>query len=97
VANVAALWVMLWRRGHFVVDRQLARRLPRMLLASAAMGLVLVLATPVWQASEAVRGLRWPVLAGLIGLGLATYFVVGWGLGAFRPDELRAALRRRRA
>jgi putative peptidoglycan lipid II flippase len=88
---------MLWRRGHFVVDRQLARRLPRMLLASAAMGLVLVLATPVWQASEAVRGLRWPVLAGLIGLGLATYFVVGWGLGAFRPDELRAALRRRRA
>ena len=97
VANVAALWVMLRRRGHFLVDAQLARRLPRMLLASAAMGLVLVLATPLWQASEAVRGLRWPVLAGLIGLGLATYFGVGWGLGAFRPGELRAALRRRRA
>jgi putative peptidoglycan lipid II flippase len=97
IANVAALWLVLWRRRHFVVDPRLASRWPRMLLASAAMGAVLWFATPLWSASGAVPGLRWAALAGLILLGLLAYFGAGWGLGAVRPSEIRGLLRRGRA
>lgn len=97
IANVAALWLVLWRRRQFVVDPRLASRLPRMLLASLAMGLVLWFATPLWSASGAVPGLRWAGLAGLIGLGLLAYAGAALLLGAARPSEVKGLLRRARA
>lgn len=100
IFNVAVLWFLLHRRRHFLVEPRLAARLPRMALASLAMGAVLwagetLLFQPAMEAG--VRGLRWAGLAGLIALGLATYGVAALALGAARVAEVKELLRRRRA
>jgi putative peptidoglycan lipid II flippase len=99
IANVAALWTVLYRRGHFLVEPRLAARLPRMVLASLAMGAVLWAAeTLVWAPAmeSGVRGLRWAGLGLLIALGLATYAAAALALGAARLSEVKALLRRGR-
>jgi putative peptidoglycan lipid II flippase len=99
VANVAVLWLVLWRRQHFTVEPRLAARLPRMAAASLAMGAVLWLGEPLIFARAMETGLsgaRWLGLAVVIALGLGTYGVVALALGAARMAELRGMLRRRR-
>jgi putative peptidoglycan lipid II flippase len=99
IGNVAALWIVLHRRRHFVVEPRLAGRLPRIMLASLAMGGTLWLGEMlVWGPAmeSGIRGLRWAGLAGLIALGLGAYAAAALALGAARIDELRAMLRRGR-
>ncbi|MEM6906984.1 MAG: lipid II flippase MurJ, partial [Pseudomonadota bacterium] len=89
-----AMLIMLWRGARrlsptIVVDPGLARRGPRMLLAAIVMGgVVAVLA----NASLGVPA--WITLIALVGLGLACYAGGVVVLGALRPADLRAALRR---
>ncbi len=89
--NAAALGWLLWRRGHFLPDRRLRRRLPRLLLAAALMGAAL------WGLEgllfPAGPGWRFASLAALIGAGGVVYFGAAQVLGAL---DLRAMLRRRR-
>ncbi len=92
--NALALGVVLYRRGHWLPDRQLRRRLPRLLAATAVMagvlwllGMVLFPASGLW---------RYGALALLVGTGLAVYFAAAWGFGALSLAELRQTLRRRR-
>ncbi|MEO0682041.1 MAG: lipid II flippase MurJ, partial [Pseudomonadota bacterium] len=75
-------------------DARLRARLPRLALASVAMGAVCLgaewllrdaLAMPVW---------RYAALAALVGAGLASYGAAVLALGALTPADLRAALRR---
>jgi len=95
-----AMVVLLWQgsRGMgdaAVLDQRFRRRLWRIALASAAMGVV------IWWLAAAMTLLlgeatiRYPALALLIAVGIVTYFGVGQLLGAFHISEFRSAMRRR--
>jgi putative peptidoglycan lipid II flippase len=93
-ANALALGWLLWRRGQFVADRRLRRRLPRLLLAALLMaGVLLGLGAQLFPAAP---GWRFAALAALVGAGALTYFGAAFLLRALSWQELRALLRRRR-
>jgi putative peptidoglycan lipid II flippase len=94
--NVAALVVVLQRRGYFAPDAALKRRVPRMALAALAMVLaLLVLRAQVFAPLSGHGGLRWLGLALLVGGGGLAYGVCGEALGAFHLRDLLKSLRRR--
>lgn len=93
---VLLLWLGSRALGEVVrIDATLRRRLPRIGLASALMGLVLWgfawIAAPLFEPGGA-RGLA---LLILVGLGAGVYFGGGHLLGAFRLADFRGALKRR--
>jgi putative peptidoglycan lipid II flippase len=93
-ANALALGVLLWRRGHFLADRRLRQRVPRLLLAALLMGGVLLgLGAVLFPAGP---GWRFAALAALIGAGFVCYFGAAFLLRALDWRELRGLLRRRR-
>ncbi|SIS68162.1 murein biosynthesis integral membrane protein MurJ [Phaeovulum vinaykumarii] len=102
IATTVSAWVMvaqLWHGARGMgdaarPDTRLRRRLPRLVIASAAMGAVLWLAAAQLAGPLATGGLRYGALAGLVGLGIVVYFGVGGAIGAFRLSDFRAALRR---
>lgn len=77
-------------------DDRLRGRLPRIVLASAVMGLA------IWGLKLALGdmlyrpGTRYLALAALVLGGMAAYAVAGMATGAFRASDLRAGLRRQR-
>jgi putative peptidoglycan lipid II flippase len=102
VATTAAGWIMvaqLWfgsrRMGDEAqLDARSLQRLPRIMAASAIMGLALwagawglhaALIDPVW---------RYGALIALIALGIVSYFAAGAAIGAFRLADFRALRRR---
>jgi len=94
-ANAAFLTVLLIRRGWFRADARLRRRLPRLGAASLAMACVLAaMDRTVFTPFAASPGLRWVGLALLVAAGMATYAAVAMVLGALRPREMLAGLRR---
>jgi putative peptidoglycan lipid II flippase len=89
--NAGLLAWLLVRRGHMVLDRRCRRVLPRLMLATAIMGvavLALGLLLPLGLPAMARAGL-------LIGLGMAGYTLAGKALGAFHPRDVLRQLRRR--
>jgi len=93
--NVALLYRELKARGHFVADRQLRRRAPRLALAALVMGVVMGLTqsqlTPYIHGTWAVRGLA---LAALVSAGALVYGLATLALGAFTRADIRLLLRR---
>jgi putative peptidoglycan lipid II flippase len=96
--NVWMLYAELKKRGHFVADAQLKRRLPRLALAAVLMGLAIFgfdrLLDPwldgfLWQ--------RYIALVVLVGAGVAIYGVACFVTRAFRLSDLKALVRRRSA
>jgi putative peptidoglycan lipid II flippase len=88
--NMVVLGIALHRRGHFAADADLLRRLPRMGLAAAAMGLTL------WLTQEPVFHLgRWLGLFTLVTLGIGAYGAAATLLGAFDVRIFRRMARRR--
>jgi len=95
--NASLLAVGLARRGHFRFDDRLRKRLPRIVLAAAAMAAVL------WGAAAVLAG---PLAAGtalqaaalglLVLIGLATFAAAAVALGAADPAELVRLFRRSR-
>jgi putative peptidoglycan lipid II flippase len=94
--NVASLYVTLARRGHFTLDAQVRRKVPRLAIAAALMGATLLLVTPqidpYLTGSIIKRGLA---LAVLVGAGVLVYVLACFATGAFRVADLRSLLRRR--
>ena len=89
--NMAVLGVVLYRRGHFVADAALRRRLPRMGLAALGM------AATLWFAEAPLFHFgRWFGLISLVTLGIGVYGVAALLLGAFDARALLGAIRRRR-
>jgi putative peptidoglycan lipid II flippase len=95
--NCAVLYILLHRRGHFRVEKWLASRLVRQLLAAAAM------AAALFAIRHALTG--WFVgslshrLAGVIALvggGMAVYFPLVWILGGTDREELKSLIKRKR-
>jgi putative peptidoglycan lipid II flippase len=95
--NVGMLYLTLRKRGHFVTDARLRRRVPRLLLAAILMGLALWLAErfvdPYLTGSLIRRGLG---LTALVSAGGAVYAVACFVTGAYRLSDLKALLGRRR-
>jgi len=93
--NVAALTVVLGRRGYFLPDAALRRHVPRMALAAGAMvASLLALQAGVFD-HMAGGAERWLGLAALVGGGGLAYGVAGEAFGAFHLRELARSLRRR--
>ncbi len=93
--NALALMTVLHRRGHFSLDRQSRRALPRIAGAAAGMGALLVAAT-TWAAPSLAGGLmqRLSVLVGLVALGLAGFALFALLLGAAQWRDVLRRLRR---
>jgi putative peptidoglycan lipid II flippase len=96
--NAGLLYATLARRGFFVPDPRLKRALPRILLASLAMGAAL------WFVEAALSGsfgetasLLWRVgaLVALVGSGLLVYVTAVFATGALDVRQLRSFLQRR--
>jgi putative peptidoglycan lipid II flippase len=89
------LGTILQRRGWLRLDRDAARRLPRIVLAAAIMGLsifaALALLAPSFNASGSLA--RMAVLVVLVAIGLVTYLASLDVLGAARMRDLLAAVR----
>lgn len=102
LGTTVAGWVMLfqlWRGAAPMgeaarVDARLRRALPRIALACAAMGLALEVTRRLLGDLLYDAGWRYPALAALVGVGMASYVVATLAFGAMRPADLRAAMRR---
>jgi putative peptidoglycan lipid II flippase len=95
--NCTVLYVLLHRRGHFRVEKWLASRLIRQLIAAAAMVAALVAVRTVlsgWFVGS--LGHRLAGVIAIVGAGLIVYFPLVWVLGGTDREELKALLRRRR-
>jgi putative peptidoglycan lipid II flippase len=93
--NAGLLMRGLYRRGDFVPDQRLKRRLPRIIVATA------IMATATFGLKQALspwlgvgHPLAFPALALLVLGGIAAYAVSAYGLGAMTRSDL-ALLRRR--
>lgn len=94
--NVWMLWRQLERRGHFIADRRLRRRAPRLFAAALAMGAVLW-RTQGWIMPY-VHGaalVRFGALAALVSAGMVVYALATFVLGAFSRDDIALLVRRR--
>lgn len=103
-ATTLSGWVMvaqLWRGSRRMgeeaqFDARFKARLPRIVAASALMGVVLWGAAQAMAPALALHFWRYPALLALCSLGIVTYFGSGALIGAFRLSDF-TALRRRRA
>jgi putative peptidoglycan lipid II flippase len=94
--NVWMLYRTLRKRGHFVVDAQLRRRVPRLAAASLIMGAALFWLAPAVDpyltGSIARRGLG---LVTLVGTGAAVYAIACFLTGAFVLNDVKLLINRR--
>jgi putative peptidoglycan lipid II flippase len=92
------LYRTLRKRGHFVPDHKLRRRLPRLVLAALLMGAALYVID--WALAPMLgggAGFRIAGLAILVSGGVAVYAVACFVTGAFQISDLKALVRRRRS
>ena len=93
--NASLLALGLWRRHDLVLDARLKRRLPRMALASLAMGGLAFWAAQLLEAPLMGGEVeRWIALLVLVGGGTGVYFLFARLLGAFEKEDLRALFRK---
>ncbi|MHB2267181.1 murein biosynthesis integral membrane protein MurJ [Aliihoeflea sp. PC F10.4] len=96
--NVSLLFATLLRRGHWIIDRSLARRVPRLVAAAFAMGLALWFAadfaSPWLQPSSALIE-QIVALLTLCAGGAIVYFALAFAIGGADVATVRRALRRR--
>ncbi len=93
--NAGTMAVILWRRGHFIADGRLRGRLPRTLVASAGMAVVLYFGAGA--AAERLAGgeiERAAALAVLVLVGLGVFAVLAQISGAARLGELKSIVKR---
>jgi putative peptidoglycan lipid II flippase len=92
--NAALMAYLLYRRGHFTLDARLKKRLPRTVLASAGMALVLYFAmsllAPWLVGTELERGLA---LGLLIAAGLVSFATLAQISGAACFVDLKSLRR----
>lgn len=93
--NFALLGRGVRRLGGHDPDRKLKHRLPRILIASAAMGALILAAAHFGE--QLLPGLPIVILAAVILLAISSYAILLLALGVLAPEEIRAMLRRRRS
>jgi len=98
-----AAWAMvflLWRGSRSMgeavrLDARFIHLLPRVIAASALMGVVLYAASLALDSALDIPGWRYVALAGLVALGVLVYFAAAYVLGGLHPESLRQILRRK--
>jgi len=94
--NVAMLYRTLARRGLFVADPQLRRRVPRLVGAALLMGVTLFafdrMLDPYLGGPLVIR---YAALGVMVGAGSAIYVVACFATRAYRIADIKALLRRR--
>ena len=96
--NALSLVAMLQRSGHFALDGQARRSLPRIALAALGMGVLLFAAEQLLAPALAGRlALQLAAVAALIGSGLVVYAGLALLLGVVDWREVRRRLRRQAA
>ncbi|WP_417625425.1 murein biosynthesis integral membrane protein MurJ [Pararhodobacter aggregans] len=103
LATTLSAWTMVWQlwsgsRGmgpEAQWDDRLKSRLPRIIAAAALMGAVLWVAAGAMAPLLASPGWRYLALAGLVAIGVVSYFGGGAALGAFRLSDFKGLRRRR--
>ena len=104
LGTTIAGWTMAWQlwRGTRVYgevaafDDRLRHRLPRIVAASAAMGVALWGVMAVLGDSLYTAGTRYPALVALVLAGMLVYGVALVAMGGIRLSDLRAGFRRQR-
>ena len=102
LGTTLAGWVMVWQlaagaRGMGPAasfDDRFRRRMPRIVLASAAMGLCLFITEMALHDLWTMPGVKYLALLLMIAVGVISYGALGAAFGAFRMSDFRAALRR---
>jgi putative peptidoglycan lipid II flippase len=95
--NVWMLYRTLRKREHFESDRRLRRRVPRLALAAAVMGIALYFFAPLvdpYMVGSIFR--RFAALIVLVGAGGAVYAIACFVTGAFVLDDIKLLMRRTR-
>ncbi len=96
-AMTAQLW---WGTRHMGIaaraDDRLRSRFPRIVLASAVMGVILWFADRALHDALSAHGHRYWALSLLVAIGLSAYGLAALATGAFRPGDFRAGFRRQR-
>jgi len=93
-AMVALLWRGSRRMGDAArLDARFLRLLPRVILASALMGIVLYAASLTLGHALQLAGWRYPALAGLVATGAAVYFAAARFMGENPLGDFRRARR----
>ena len=103
LATTLAGWIMaaqLWFGSRKMgdearLDDRFRTRAPRIVLASAVMGAVLWGTASLMGDILTSQGWRYAGLAGLVGLGVVTYFGTGAAIGAFRLSDFKRLRRQR--
>jgi len=94
--NVWLLYATLKKRGHFIADAQLKRRIPRLAVAALLMGAAVFgfgqlldpwLSGRIWE--------RYIALIALVGAGVAVYGLACFLTGAFVLDDVKLLMKRR--
>jgi putative peptidoglycan lipid II flippase len=96
--NVWMLYHTLKKRKHFESDRRLRRRVPRLALAAAVMGVALYFFAPLvdpYMVGSIFR--RFAGLVVLVGAGAAVYAIACFVTGAFVLDDIKLMMRRSQA
>ncbi len=97
--NAGLLWSTLRVRGHFELDEQIRRAVPRIVLSSAIMGAVLwvgaIYGAPLF-APSAGTFVQFAALAALVTVGLFVFAVAVEVTGAFKLRNLMQMMRRDR-
>lgn len=104
LATTLSGWTMVWQLWHGTrsmgdearFDDRFRNRLPRILAASAIMGVALWGASVALGPALGTPGWRYAALAALVATGMLAYALAALALGAMRPADLKAALRRQR-
>lgn len=93
--NVALLYAILARNGHFRMTARVAGRIARIALAALLMGAALWFAMP-WGAGYYAGGVleRVGSIAALVALGAAIYFALAALLGVLNRDTIARLMRR---
>jgi len=97
-ANVICLTFILLRDGSFTADKRLYVRMPRIILASAVMGLALYFLEPYASPFLSSNFFKdFLVLGALCSLGLVIYGFASALLRVFNMSDIRDAFKRRQA
>lgn len=94
-AMVALLWQGSRDMGEATrIDSRFKHRIMRIVAAALIMGGILWASSAFISPYIAISTIRYLALAGLVGVGIASYFAVGQAIGAFVISDFRHALRR---
>jgi len=104
IATTVAAWAMVWQLWHgsramgdaVLLDDRFRARVPRMIISSALMGLVLWGLTVALAGPLATPGIRTAALGAMVLAAMAVYFSTVLLIGGMSWVELKGAFRRQR-